>query len=136
MGHSHPSTQRETQNIVTNKMPIPKFLDERSAAPPQPVPINQSRPTFSGGPSNVGNGVMAQPVLPKTPGFNMASDDNRVLSRKKLDELVKQVTGGGQGDGPSLMPEVEEVCLFAEGEAKSLCFVFATSTRPFSAHSY
>ncbi|TVY14143.1 Transcription initiation factor TFIID subunit 12, partial [Lachnellula arida] len=112
MGHSHPSTtQRETQNIVTNKMPIPKYLDERSAAPPQPVAINQSRPTFSGGPSNSGSGVMAQPVLPKTPGFNMASDDNRVLSRKKLDELVKQVTGGGQGDGPSLMPEVEESML-------------------------
>jgi transcription initiation factor TFIID subunit 12 len=114
MGHSHPTTtQRENQNIIMNKQQIPKVLHDRATAPPQPVAINQSRPTFSGGPSNVGNGVMAQPVLAKTPGYNMASDDNRVLSRKKLDELVKQVTGGGQGDGPSLMPEVEEVCLFS-----------------------
>lgn len=110
MGHSHPSAApRESQNVMTNKMPVPKVLPDRATAPPQPVAINNSRPTYSGGASNVGTGVMAQPVLPKTPGYNMASDDNRVLSRKKLDELVKQVTGGGQGDGPSLMPEVEEV---------------------------
>lgn len=109
MGHSHPSVPRESQNIVTNKLPIPKALHEAASRPPQPVPISQSRPTFTGGPSSVGNGSMSQPVLPKTPAFNLSSDDNSVLSKKKLDELVKQVTGGGQGDGPSLMPEVEAV---------------------------
>ncbi|EHL03289.1 putative Transcription initiation factor TFIID subunit 12 [Glarea lozoyensis 74030] len=41
----------------------------------------------------------------------MAAEGDRVLSRKKLDELVKQVTGGGHGDGPSLTPEVEESML-------------------------
>lgn len=111
MGHSHPSVPRDAQNVMTNKMPIPKHLPERAIAPPQPVAVNQSRPTYSGGPSMVGNGVMAQPVLPKTPGYNMAGDGDRVLSRKKLDELVKQVTGGGHGDGPSLTPEVEESML-------------------------
>ncbi|KAF4620203.1 hypothetical protein G7Y89_g14617 [Cudoniella acicularis] len=111
MGHSHPSAPREAQNVITNKMPIPKHLPERATAPPQPVPINQSRPTYSGGPSMVGNGIMSQPVLPKTPGYNMAGDGDRVLSRKKLDELVKQVTGGGHGDSPSLTPEVEESML-------------------------
>jgi transcription initiation factor TFIID subunit 12 len=111
MGHSHPSsTQRESQNGATQKMPIPKHLPERAIAPPQPVPISQARPTYSGGPSNMGNGVISQPVLPKAPGYNMAAEGDRVLSRKKLDELVKQVTGGGHGDGPSLTPEVEEVC--------------------------
>ena len=116
MGHSHPSVPqpRESSNIITNKMPIPKHLPERAAAPPTPVQINQSRPTYSGGPSNVGNGVISQPVLAKTPGYNMEGEGDRVLSKKKLDELVRQVTGGGQGleDGMGLTPDVEEVRYF------------------------
>ena len=116
MGHSHthPSAPRETQNVITNKMPIPKQLPERAAAPPGPVPMPQPRPTFSGGPSNSGSGVMSQPVLQKTPGYSMEGDGDRVLSKKKLDELVRQVTGGGEGlgGGENLTPEVEEVCAF------------------------
>ncbi|KIN00894.1 hypothetical protein OIDMADRAFT_197840 [Oidiodendron maius Zn] len=115
MGHSHthPSTPRETQNVITNKMPIPKQLPERAAAPPGPVPMPQPRPTFSGGPSNAGSGVMSQPVLQKTPGYTMEGDGDRVLSKKKLDELVRQVTGGGEGlgGGENLTPEVEESIL-------------------------
>jgi len=115
MGHSHPSVSapREAQNIITNKMPIPKHLPERAAAPPQPVSINQSRPTLSGGPSNSGNGVLSQPVLAKTPGYSMEGEGDRVLSKKKLDELVRQVTGGGQGleGGEGLAPDVEESIL-------------------------
>lgn len=114
MGHSHthPSAPRETPNVVTNKMPIPKQLPERATAPLQPVPMPQPRPTFSGGPSNSGNGVMSQPALQRTPGYNMEGDGDRVLSKKKLDELVRQVTGGGEGlgGGENLTPEVEEVC--------------------------
>ncbi len=117
MGHSHPSVSapREAQNIITNKMPIPKHLPERAAALPQAVSINQSRPTLSGGPSNSGNGVLSQPVLAKTPGYSMEGDGDRVLSKKKLDELVRQVTGGGQGleGGEGLAPDVEEVRVFA-----------------------
>jgi transcription initiation factor TFIID subunit 12 len=54
---------------------------------------------------------MAQPVLQKTPGYSMEGDGDRVLSKKKLDELVRQVTGGGEGlgGGENLTPEVEEV---------------------------
>jgi len=48
-------------------------------------------------------------------GMNSAWEDgDRVLSKKKLDELVRQVTGGGEsaGDGDlTLMPEVEESIL-------------------------
>jgi transcription initiation factor TFIID subunit 12 len=113
MGHSHthPSITRENPNVVTNKMPIPKQLPERAAGPPGPVPMPQPRPTYSGGPSNAGSGVMAQPVLQKTPGYSMEGDGDRVLSKKKLDELVRQVTGGGEGlgGGENLTPEVEEV---------------------------
>jgi transcription initiation factor TFIID subunit 12 len=112
MGHSHPSVSqpRESQNIITNKMPIPKQLHERAAALPMPVQVAPGRPTLSGGPSNAGNGVLSQPVLARTPGYNMEGEGDRVLSKKKLDELVRQVTGGGQGEKEGLAPDVEEVC--------------------------
>lgn len=110
MGHGHPHPPRETTNVITNKMPIPKTLPERATAPPQPVPMPQTRPSYSGGPSNAGQGVMGQPVMPKPPGYNLESEGERVLSKKKLDELVRQVTGGGDVGG--LTAEVEEVCFF------------------------
>ncbi|KAE8448212.1 hypothetical protein EG329_009642 [Mollisiaceae sp. DMI_Dod_QoI] len=112
-GHSHPQAVPREQNVMTNKMPIPKHLPERATAPPQPVQMQQSRPTYSGGPSNTGNGVISQPVLTKTPNFTMEGEGDRVLSKKKLDELVRQVTGGGQGleNGEGLAPDVEESVL-------------------------
>ncbi|RQM07627.1 hypothetical protein DH86_00002090 [Scytalidium sp. 3C] len=109
MGHGHPHPPRETTNVITNKMPIPKTLPERATAPPQPVPMPQTRPSYSGGPSNAGQGVMGQPVMPKPPGYNLESEGERVLSKKKLDELVRQVTGGGDVGG--LTAEVEESIL-------------------------
>ncbi|CAL3969747.1 unnamed protein product [Diplocarpon coronariae] len=112
MGHSHPTAPRET-NAITNKMPIPKHLPERATQPPTPVAMQQARPTYSGGPSNVGS-VLSQPVIPKMPGFSLDGDGDRVLSKKKLDELVRQVTGGGQGGidgGEGLTPDVEESIL-------------------------
>ncbi|KAJ5033018.1 uncharacterized protein L3040_009603 [Drepanopeziza brunnea f. sp. 'multigermtubi'] len=112
MGHSHPTAPREN-NVITNKMPIPKHLPERATATPQPVPMQQARPTYSGGANNVAS-VMNQPAIPKVPQFNMESDAERVLSKKKLDELVRQVTGGGQGGidgGEGLTPDVEESIL-------------------------
>lgn len=109
--HAHPSVPRETPHINTNKMPIPKQLPDRAIAPPQPVPMQPSRPTFSGGPTNAGSGLMGQPVLQKTPGFNLEGEGERVMNKRKLDELVRQVTGGGEGldSGEGLTPEVEDV---------------------------
>ncbi|KAM3074001.1 Transcription initiation factor TFIID subunit 12 [Clarireedia jacksonii] len=114
MGHSHThpnAVQRDPINVNSQKLPIPKQLPERATAPPQPVQMSQSRPTFSGGPSGSGSGVMGQPVLAKPPGYILDGEGDRVLSRKKLDELVKQVTGGGESiSGGGLTAEVEEVC--------------------------
>lgn len=109
--HAHPSVPRESQNINTNKMPIPKQLPPGAIAPPQPVSMQPSRPTISGGPTNAGSGLMGQPVLQKTPGFNLEGEGERVMNKRKLDELVRQVTGGGEGldSGEGLTPEVEEV---------------------------
>ena len=40
----------------------------------------------------------------------MGGEGERVLSKKKLDELVRQVTGGNEGlGGEGLSAEVEEV---------------------------
>ncbi|RDW68035.1 hypothetical protein BP6252_09431 [Coleophoma cylindrospora] len=112
--HAHPAGPgRETPNTITNKMPIPKHLPPNATAPPQPVSMPQPRPSYSGGPSNVGNGVMGQPVLTKPPGFQLDGDGDRVLNKKKLDELVKQITGGGDilGSGEGLTAETEESIL-------------------------
>jgi transcription initiation factor TFIID subunit 12 len=113
MGHSHPnpSVPRDA-NVMTNKMPIPKQLPERAIAPPQPVEMPRARPTATGGANNLNNGVMSHPVIPKAPGYSVEGGAEGVLSRKKLDELVRQVTGGGDGleGGQGLTPEVEEVC--------------------------
>jgi transcription initiation factor TFIID subunit 12 len=103
-------TPREANNVMQHKMPIPKFLPEKATAQPQPVPMAPARPTFSGGPNGASNGVIGQPAIPRPPGYSMDGTEDRVLNKKKLDELVKQVTGGGDGlGGEGLTPEVEEV---------------------------
>lgn len=50
---------------------------------------------------------MGQPAIQKHPGYVLEGDGQRVLSKKMLDTLVKQVTGGGEGEG--LTPDAEEV---------------------------
>ncbi|KAI9791494.1 MAG: Transcription initiation factor TFIID subunit 12 [Peltula sp. TS41687] len=103
--------QPTTQDINNhnNKMPIPKNLN---IPPPQPVSIASARPTFTGGASNGTNGIMNQPAVPKLPGYLLEGEGERVLSKKKLDELVRQVTGGGEGLGGQLLsPDCEEAIL-------------------------
>ncbi|KAF2835577.1 hypothetical protein M501DRAFT_981381 [Patellaria atrata CBS 101060] len=98
---------RENSN-VNPKMPIPKQLN---VSQPAPVTMGPSRPTM-GGPSNGPAGMMGQPVIAKTPQFALEGDGERVLSKKKLDDLVRQVTGGGEGvGGEMLAPDAEDVLL-------------------------
>lgn len=110
--HSQFAPSRETPNSMTNKMPIPKNLPPGATAQPQPVIMPPSRPTMSGGANGTGMGMMSQPVLQQTPGYKLDGDTERILNKKKLDELVRQVTGGGDGlgGGEVLSPDVEEVC--------------------------
>ena len=103
--HAHPQDQRNNQNHA--KMPIPKDMPLN---PPQPVSMGPSRPTLTNGP--VAMGPMGQPAIQRHPGYVLEGEGERVLSKKKLEELVRQVTGGtgGEGDeGESLTAEVEEV---------------------------
>ena len=110
--HGHPShdqrNQRDPQNNHT-KMPIPKDLNLQ---PTQPVPMGPSRPTLTNGP--VAIGPMGQPAIQRHPGYVLEGEGERVLSKKKLEELVRQVTGGTGGESDEsegLTAEVEEVRL-------------------------
>ncbi|KAL9126605.1 MAG: hypothetical protein Q9217_004362 [Psora testacea] len=111
--HSHPpqNNQRESQQVGNShsKMHIPRDL---SIPPPQPVSMGQIRPTMTNGPHVPG--PIGQPAIQKHPGYVLEGEGERVLSKKKLEELVRQVTGGtgGEGEeGETLTAEVEETLL-------------------------
>lgn len=114
-GHPHAHPTQIPQATLTQKLPIAKTLPEKATMPPQPVSANiggvtPGRPTYTQGGGSTG-GVMGQPVLPKIPVVQMEGEGERVLNRKKLDDLVRQVCGGqaeGQ-EGNGLTPDVEEV---------------------------
>ena len=95
---------REREQLNNPKMPIPRHLN---VAAPLPVHMGQARPTM-GGPTNGAPGPMGQPVIPRPPPFQLEGEGDRVLSKRKLDELVRQVTGGSE---EALTPEAEEVSL-------------------------
>ncbi|KAI5302475.1 hypothetical protein KEM56_000669 [Ascosphaera pollenicola] len=84
----------------------PRALDVK---PVLPVQMPPARPTLTGGPGNTGFGVMGQPAVQKHPGYVIESEGQRVLSKKMLDVLVRQVTGGGEAEG--LTPDAEEFIL-------------------------
>lgn len=114
--HAHPQIgnrdhigNRDAQTPNSVKMPIPKDLKV-----PQPVPVSMgpARPTLTGGPSSGAMGPIGQPAIQKHPGYVLEGEGERVLSKKKLEELVRQVTGGSGGEseeGETLSADVEEV---------------------------
>lgn len=115
--HTHPQMggnrehlgNRDSQNSNNVKMPIPKDL---KVTPPQPVVMGPARPTLTGGPTNGAMGPMGQPAIQKHPGYVLEGEGERVLSKKKLQELVRQVTGGSGGEGEegeTLSADVEDV---------------------------
>ncbi|KAL4930229.1 putative transcription initiation factor TFIID subunit 12 [Aspergillus undulatus] len=108
--HAHPQgyvhnrpPETSTRNV---NMVIPKNLN---VPPPKPVPMAPDRPTLSSGPSHGAMGMMGQPAIQKHPGYVLEGEGQRVLSKKMLDVLVRQVTGGGEGEG--LTPDAEEFML-------------------------
>ncbi|OJI83390.1 hypothetical protein ASPTUDRAFT_44758 [Aspergillus tubingensis CBS 134.48] len=108
--HAHPQGYIPNRSADTNarsiNMAIPKNLN---VPPPEPVNMAPARPTLSGGPSHGAVGVMNQPAIQKHPGYVLEGEGQRVLSKKMLDILVRQVTGGGEGEG--LTPDAEEFIL-------------------------
>lgn len=115
--HAHPQIgsrehigNRDSQNPSNLKFPIPKEL---KVTPPAPIPMGPARPTLTGGPDNGATSSLSQPAIQKHPGYVLEGEGERVLSKKKLQELVRQVTGGGvEGEeGETMSAEVEEVSL-------------------------
>ncbi|KAL2816943.1 transcription initiation factor TFIID subunit A-domain-containing protein [Aspergillus granulosus] len=108
--HAHPPgyiQNRSAENSARNiNMVIPKNLN---VPPPKAVPMAPDRPTLSSGPSHGAMGMMGQPAIQKHPGYVLEGEGQRVLSKKMLDILVRQVTGGGEGEG--LTPDAEEFVL-------------------------
>ncbi|KAK4692305.1 transcription initiation factor TFIID subunit 12, partial [Lecanoromycetidae sp. Uapishka_2] len=106
--HAHPQQDQRNQNNHA-KMPIPKDLNLQ---PTQPVSMGPSRPTMTNGPNAMG--AIGQPAIQRHPGYVLEGEGEHVLSKKKLEELVRQVTGGtgGEGEeGEALTAEVEETLL-------------------------
>jgi transcription initiation factor TFIID subunit 12 len=98
----HPTRPSEHSTSTAQRYPIPKQLHQAASDRPTAVQGAPQRPSLAV------QGVMSQPVLQKNSGYVLEGEgSSRVLSKKKLDELVRQVTGGTD----SLTPEVEEVLI-------------------------
>ncbi|KAJ5198331.1 uncharacterized protein N7498_007448 [Penicillium cinerascens] len=100
---SNRSTDASARNI---NMAIPKTLN---VSTPEAVQMPAARPSLSGGPSHPTVGMMGQPAVQKHPGYVLEGEGQHVLSKKMLDILVRQVTGGGEGE--MLTPDAEEFIL-------------------------
>jgi transcription initiation factor TFIID subunit 12 len=75
-----------------------------------------SRPSLSGGANMPANQVMGTPGLIKQPPFEFDEGGMGLLSKRKLEELVKQIDPEEKLD-----PDVEEVCtlqLYAGGKTR------------------
>lgn len=111
--HAHPASAvtahplNSINGMKTHPPPIPKNLQ---VSEPSPVNMPPARPTLNGG-ANVGlPGQLAQPALTSFPGYVLEqSEDGHLLSKKKLNELVREVLGPNSED--QLTAEAEEICL-------------------------
>ncbi|KKY15366.1 putative transcription initiation factor tfiid subunit 12 [Phaeomoniella chlamydospora] len=108
--HGHPPYMQTTSFAKKeDRMKISPHINTKA---PEPVPMAPSRPTLTGGPSIGAIGQMGQPAIPKMPGYVLEGAGNeRVLSKNKLNELVREITGAGPEDGDQLSPEAEEIVL-------------------------
>lgn len=135
--HAHPPQQPAP---LQSKMPIPKQLPERATAVPQGVAVGggvaSGRPTMSQGSGTLG-GVLNQPAVPKIPAYSHDAEGDHVLSKKKLDELVRQVCGAPPENQEAnlLSPEVEEVRTLGLHASRSTMMIpFANTASECSQH--
>ena len=102
------STPNADKPTASSRWPMSKNFNPQ---PPSAVPMGSTRPTMAG-PNNGPMGAMGQPAVQQTPSYNLHGPGDHVLDKKKLDELVRQVCGAGDGaSAQSLHPEVEESIL-------------------------
>ncbi|KAK5168913.1 Transcription initiation factor TFIID subunit 12 [Saxophila tyrrhenica] len=95
--------QNKTPAGGSNSLGRPLQLDPRTQ---QPVQGQPSRPTYANA------GMLSQPGIQRPAQFTLEGEGDRVLSKRKLDELVRQVTGTVSSDDTNaLAPDVEESVL-------------------------
>lgn len=82
-------------------MPIPTHF---SLPHPVPVSIPAGRPSLTGGANTAANSVLGTPAIIKQPAFEFDEGGMGLLSKRKLEELVKQIDPEEKLD-----PDVEEV---------------------------
>lgn len=128
--HAHPNAVNTNPLNAVNGMkahppPIPKNLQ---VSEPTSVQIPPSRPTLNGG-ANVGlPGQLAQPALTTFPGYVLEqSEDGHLLSKKRLQDLLREVLGTNAED--QLTPDAEEVSLNLALQASKLILPALTLDR-------
>jgi len=82
-------------------MPIPVNLP---LPPPAAISIPPGRPSLTGGANNPANSVLGTPAVIKKAAFEFGEGGTGLLSKRKLEELVKQIDPEEKLD-----PDVEEV---------------------------
>jgi len=102
-GQLPPAAQATAQrdNPHSHRMPIPANLP---LPPPVAVSIPPGRPSLTGGANNPANSVLGTPAVIKQPAFEFDEGGMGLLSKRKLEELVKQIDPEEKLD-----PDVEEV---------------------------
>ncbi|CCH44367.1 Transcription initiation factor TFIID subunit 12 [Wickerhamomyces ciferrii] len=101
----NPAQAANVFKTAVPSMPIPNQINVK---PPTAVAFNQNRPSLTGG-QGISAPALTTPAIMKLPPYEMQSD--RVLSKRKLSELVKTV-GADEGDGETTIDgDVEELLL-------------------------
>ena len=104
-GTSTVYTKQQVFKQADPSVPVP---DTISTKPPQPIPLKSNRPTITGG-SAMRAASLNTPALLKLPPYEI--DTERVMSKRKLRELVKSI-GIDEGDGETVIDgDVEELLL-------------------------
>jgi hypothetical protein len=108
--HAHPLSASINGSKPVTAQAITKNLQ---VSEPKQVQMPAARPTLNGGAGVGAPGQLGQPALATLPGYVLeSSEDGRLLSKKKLNELVREVVGPGkegvEGE-ESLTAEAEEV---------------------------
>ena len=98
----------QAANVFKSSVSSIAIPNQINVKPPAAVSINQNRPSLTGG-HGLSAPALTTPALMKLPPYEMQSD--RVLSKRKLSELVKTV-GADEGDGETTIDgDVEELLL-------------------------
>jgi transcription initiation factor TFIID subunit 12 len=107
-GNTMGSMSTPAANVFKSSVPSLPISNQITPKPVQAVQVQQVKPSLTGG-QGLAAPALTTPAIMKLPPYEMQSD--RVLSKRKLSELVKTV-GADEGDGETTIDgDVEELLL-------------------------